>query len=690
MQHWLVFSLFLAQAGAGQESTVTVRTGSGVETFQLADPAEWNAPRARAARRNADRASKAGVEPAPTHGFVLEAALLVETDDPWALQSWIAEARAVATVAPLAAAPGFYLIQAESVAAAVQLQEALAAVYPPGSVYLDVDRPKAARGVPSDPLFAQQWHLRNDSDPRADVNAEAAWDAGFTGEGVVVGVLEGGWQTDHPDLQANYLAAASQAGRSSSHGTSVAGVVGARAGNGAGGVGLAFAARLSLQLNGSSSQNATAFGFRNDLNHIKNNSWGPFDDGTISYLSSAERGALAEAAANGRGGLGEIFAWAAGNGGTRDRCDYDPYASSRYVVAIGAVGDRNTRSWFNETGSSMLVVAHSSGNDRGITTTNSGSGYTSSFGGTSSASPLGAAVIALMLQANPRLSWRDVQGVLAHAARPVDPGNSRWMVNGAGLAINENYGYGLVDAPAAVATALAWRAYGAEQTADSAPLPVARAIPDNDAAGVVQTWNCPQHLRIENVELILNARHGEVGDLQVVLRSPSGTESLLAEARGDATDDYANYVFTSRRCRDEDAFGTWEVRLADRGAGTTGTWTDFRIKIYGHDGGGGPGLTLWTEALRAGAAATVSFEHGGANAPTYLFHGTAAGSTAVANLNVTLGIAAARQVRSAATSDGSGNAQWNLRLPARAAGRTVFLQAAQQGAVSNLWSIRIN
>ena len=43
--------------------------------------------------------------------------------------------------------------------------------------------------------------------------------------------------------------------------------------------------------------------------------------------------------------------------------------------------------------------------------------YTSRFGGTSAAAPLVSGVIALMLEANPNLSWRDVQEILVRSAR---------------------------------------------------------------------------------------------------------------------------------------------------------------------------------------------------------------------------------------------------------------------------------
>lgn len=55
-------------------------------------------------------------------------------------------------------------------------------------------------------------------------------------------------------------------------------------------------------------------------------------------------------------------------------------------------------------------------------------------------------VVALMLEANPNLGWRDVQDILARTAQPVldDPENKSLQVNGAGLAHSNWYGFGIV------------------------------------------------------------------------------------------------------------------------------------------------------------------------------------------------------------------------------------------------------
>ncbi|MFH1746210.1 MAG: S8 family serine peptidase [Planctomycetota bacterium] len=483
---------------------------------------------------------------------------------------------------PLGVFEGFWLVEAATVAQAVELATQLSADPNLEEVYLDISMPKVLRGVPDDPEFWRQWHLENTDLLIADANLVPAWNAGHTGAGLIIGILEGGWQHDHPDLAANFSVEATQTGGGvTSHATSCAGVAGAVAFNGAGGGGAAYNAKLSDQLYGSFSQNAAAFEFRNDLNDIKNNSWGPYDNGTISYMSTLERTALETSVNTGRDGLGEIFVWAAGNGGLNDRIDYDPYASSRFTCAIGGIGDGDYRSYFNETGASMLAVAHTSGNSRYIYTTTSGSGYTTYFGGTSSASPLACGVIALILEANPLLSWRDVQHVLINSARICDPGHADWTTNAAGHDLNYHYGYGAVDAEAATTLAAQWIPVAPEVVYDSGLVLIDTGIPDNNTFGVFTNVDVTENIRVESVELLVHITTDYVGDLLITLSSPQGTQSVLAEDRIDATDDYYNYIFTSLRHWDEESAGPWTINIADLRPYNQAHWDYYRFKVYG-------------------------------------------------------------------------------------------------------------
>ena len=61
-----------------------------------------------------------------------------------------------------------------------------------------------------------------------------------------------------------------------------------------------------------------------------------------------------------------------------------------------------------------------------------------------------------MYDANPYLTWRDVQEILVQTSRMNDPSDSSWNTNGAGHDVSHKYGFGAVDAGAAVSMALNW------------------------------------------------------------------------------------------------------------------------------------------------------------------------------------------------------------------------------------------
>ncbi|MFK5956443.1 MAG: S8 family serine peptidase [Planctomycetota bacterium] len=683
-QTLILLALPLAQSGqeAPQSTLQWVDTGFDRALFEIEDT---TASLTTASRINDDHMSKLGMIPAPTPGYELTSTVIVETDAVADLAK-IANSIAESWIEPLTAAPGFQLVHAANVGDALLLARDLEAYFGDEAVYLDAKRPWAERALPSDPNFGSQWHLKNNINSIADVNVEGAWNNGFTGNGVVIGIIDGGIYVNHPDLNANYNATASLGSGVSNHGTSCAGVAAAVEGNGQGGVGAAYGAQFSMMRYGNSSTTSASFGHRNDINDIKSNSWGPIDDGTISYMTSAERTAMENAVSGGRAGLGEIFCWAAGNGGLADRVEYDPYASSRMTIAVGAIGDNDTRAFYNEHGSSMTVVAPSSGNNRGIFTTTGGSGYTSSFGGTSSASPLAAGVTALVLQANPALTWRDVQAVLIESARKNDPNNANWLVNGAGYDVSLNYGFGAVDADAATQLAQTWTNLGPEQMTTSGVVAVNQSIPDNNTTGLSRTVTIPVDFVVESVELKMNVSHNNVGDLYIKINSPNGIGSIVAKQRGDTTNNYNNFIFTSMRHWGESSLGDWTIDVQDQSAGTTGTWTNFTLTIYGHDGTGAA-MTLSSPSVVGGNSATFSVSNATPSATTWLAYSTTGlGSFGIPALGVTLGIASPSQLGAAQVANALGAADFVVSVPSGATGFSYWMQTIQAGQVSNIIS----
>ena len=70
---------------------------------------------------------------------------------------------------------------------------------------------------------------------------------------------------------------------------------------------------------------------------------------------------------------------------------------------------------------------------------------------------MAAAIIALTLEANPSLTWRDVQHIIVNTARPGNLQAPDWSVNGMNRSVSHSYGYGLMDAEAMVRLAATWQ-----------------------------------------------------------------------------------------------------------------------------------------------------------------------------------------------------------------------------------------
>ena len=357
--------------------------------------------------------------------------------------------------------------------------------------------------APNDPYYPPdtslgllgQWHLDN-SYGWPDINAEGAWAQGVTGEGVVIGIVDSGVETNHEDLSVNpdrgfdfveYDAdptpcyESTQDCKLAYHGTAVAGVAAAIGNNGLGVAGVATEAQVAgLRVplaftfdpdtvvgTADSFVDAIHYGAQSIYNvqqkfiSIKNHSYGS----VVKYLlTEAQNYALRETTA-----AGMVHVLAAGN----DRQDRNTLGRSSNPdgIAVAALGyDGRYASYSNNRGSnygaSVFVTAPSltlASPDIGITTTdvsgllgaNQGLGglpssYDDSFSGTSAAAPQVAGALALVKELRPDLDTRLAKHLLVNSSLPVDvEDNSReggWTVNGAGCGFNPNYGFGLLNA----------------------------------------------------------------------------------------------------------------------------------------------------------------------------------------------------------------------------------------------------
>ncbi len=541
-------------------------------------------------------------------------------------------------------APGKFLYLAESspeaLAAWTQLEEQKIV-----SSSLLLAKQQSKRAMPNDLLINQQWHLKfnNQSDAVAgtDVNIDTVWSypdplAGQRGRGIYVGIIDDGLETGHPDLAANVDTTIDKdwtgndldpnpegtGDTGDNHGTACAGNVAAVGNNGIGVSGTAPEAKLvGMRLISDTTDDAaeaeamTYHSAVGQIIHILSNSWGPYDIGgnTLEGPGTLTLAALETAVRTGRNGKGTIITWAGGNGGEyNDNSNYDGYANSIYTIAVGAFDSQSRQSSYSEPGANLVISAPSDGNSPalGITTVDrsgavgyntgttpgeiSDANYTQTFGGTSSATPTVSGIIALILEANPNLGWRDVQEIIMRSAKKVNPFDTDWKTPVAPDYINHNhkFGAGLIDATAAVEMAKTWNNLVMQRSVVSPPVSFSVSIPDNNAAGVTRSFDfSASNLRVEHVTVKVSVGTVRTGQLEVTLTSPSGTVSRLAEKHSDTTNRYTGWTFMTVRNWGENSRGTWTLKVADRTSGTVGTLTAAEMTIYG-TGNPPPSVTL--------------------------------------------------------------------------------------------------
>lgn len=510
------------------------------------------------------------------------------------------------------------------------------------------------KALPDDPLFNDQWHLRNTGQGGGvageDVNVELVWDTYKGTSNQVIAIVDDGLDIEHEDLSANMIAGLSHdyidgdsdpspvttnAGTpdedQNAHGTACAGVAAARGFNTLGVTGSAPEAGLvGYRLVGASTDANEADALTRNYGtvDIYSNSWGPNDEPHLEGPGPLSEDAFTHGVTNGRGGLGSIYVWCGGNGKyDGDNSNFDGYANSRYTIAVAASTNTGVQSGYSENGANILVNAPSNGGSLDITTTdrtgadgdNQASGaagnYIDNFGGTSSVTPLVSGIIALMLQANPDLTWRDIQHILAETADQNDPADSDWMTNGAGYHVSHKYGFGRINATNAVSAASSWISASDETSVAQTSNPNF-PIPDNNSTGVTDTINITSDISVEFVEIYFTSGHSWFGDLEIVLTAPDGTESVLSQVNTQVyiNTPYNNWRFGSVRHYGESSKGNWTLKVKDGTAIDTGNLEAWTLKIFGTtwpengdvDGNGDIGLSDAVLALQVCTGLDVS------------------------------------------------------------------------------------
>lgn len=237
--------------------------------------------------------------------------------------------------------------------------------------------------------------------------------------------------------------------------------------------------------------------------------------------------------------------------------------------------------------------------------------YTAVMNGTSAAAPNVSAVVALMLEANPNLGFRDVKYILAKTAKKIDPAYSGvtsnslvpgstitldqgWVKNAANYWFSTWYGFGAVDAAAAVSMAKTYNSYlSAAQSTDSSLYFIGGTTIPYGASGRAMAFNMsPSFSTVEHVLLFTNLSSTSLMCNQFELTSPSGTKSILIHAANGYSSDGVNYQTSVNSARllsnafyGESSAGTWTLRFLDFCSGHTTTFTSLdtqTLSIVGH------------------------------------------------------------------------------------------------------------
>ena len=506
--------------------------------------------------------------------------------------------------------------------------------------------------IASDDLYSCQWHL-------PVVKARETWTThNVMGTGITVAIVDDGLEEGHLDLLPNvdtkagrdYAGAGLQ--RFFSHGTRVAGLVAARD-NDIGVRGVAPRATIhgrNWLLDQSDAALADAMLNGASTTAISNNSWGALGYGTATPAAAVWKRAVRQGLKTGWGGKGTVYVFAAGNGAqSGSQVNLSELTTHYGVVAVCGTGPDGTRAPYSETGATLWVCAPThADNDSMVLTTGDLSRYDARFGGTSSAAPILAGVVALVREANAELTWRDVKLILAGSAVKTDASNSGWIVAGpkhedssSSYNYNDEYGFGRVDAKAAVELAKAWPLlpqFIETKAVRVSPNQVIEDASENFDGKLVQSETTidDEIEFIEFVEVEIDMQTWTLRDLELELVSPGGKVTKLSSSYRLgrhptsglqlAASLSAPFSFGSARYMGESPEGVWRLRVQDvippdpgliGGPGET-RLKSWSLRFYGHrKTPGAPAVTLhrnygqltaaWSAPSVTGASAVTGY-----------------------------------------------------------------------------------
>lgn len=281
--------------------------------------------------------------------------------------------------------------------------------------------------TPNDPKYSSAWHLTKIQSPNA-------WDVSKA-DGITIAILDSGVDGAHPDLASKILPGWNSVDGTSNtadihgHGTAVAGTAAAITDNANGVAGVAWNAKiLPVRI----TNDSTGYAYWSDI--ARGLSWAADNGADVANISyEAYKSSSITSAAQYMRSKGGLVVVSAGNSGVDTG-----YSDNPYMITVSATDSSDAKASWSNYGALVDVAAPGVS----ILTTNRGGSY-GSWSGTSFSSPATAGVAALIMAANPNLTPDDIEKVLETSAVKV-----------AGVDFHPYFGYGRVDAAAAVQLAL--------------------------------------------------------------------------------------------------------------------------------------------------------------------------------------------------------------------------------------------
>jgi Ca2+-binding RTX toxin-like protein len=309
---------------------------------------------------------------------------------------------------------------------------------------------------------------------------------------------------------------------------------------------------------------------------IDNNSWGL---GLANFGGLSSSGSIV-AIAQGRGGLGRIVVMSAGNDGTETNGAYQSTKKEAAYITVASLHNSSGQvTDFSNSGEHLM-------------------GAVAGWGGTSHAAPHLSGIVALMLQVNPALGFRDVQNILAYGANYLPSTtpyagfalNRAHTLNGVGLHFSRTAGFGALNADHAVRMAADWLrgGFGSETATDwthrSALDANSYTVSANAQVVTRVRLNFNENVRIDAVQLDATYLNEAFDKMVVQLISPSGTVSTLANGVMTGATTYARVSTSavSKRFMGEQAQGQWTVEISHSAAiSAASAIQNLQLVVYG-------------------------------------------------------------------------------------------------------------